>query len=85
MKELGRLAKRTRDRAEARVRLTDRELGMPRVPSARPHGRSRWPRDSGLSPRTMDSHIQKLYRKLGVRNRVQAISRATTLRLIELG
>ena len=38
----------------------------------------------GLSPRTVDTHIAKLYRKLGVKNRVQAISRATSLRLIDV-
>jgi DNA-binding NarL/FixJ family response regulator len=39
----------------------------------------------GLSPRTVEAHIAKLYRKLGVRNRVQAISRAVSLGLIRIG
>jgi DNA-binding CsgD family transcriptional regulator len=38
----------------------------------------------GLSPRTVDTHIAKLYRKLGVKNRVQAISRAAALGLIDI-
>jgi DNA-binding NarL/FixJ family response regulator len=39
----------------------------------------------GLSPRTVEAHLAKLYRKLGVRNRVQALSRAASLGLVEIG
>ena len=38
----------------------------------------------GISPRTVESHVEKLYRKLGVSTRMQAVSRAATLGLIEL-
>jgi DNA-binding CsgD family transcriptional regulator len=38
----------------------------------------------GISPRTVETHVAKLYRKLGVRTRVQAVSRAAQLGLIEL-
>jgi DNA-binding NarL/FixJ family response regulator len=38
----------------------------------------------GISPRTVESHVGKLYRKLGVSTRMQAVSRAATLGLIEL-
>ena len=38
----------------------------------------------GISPRTVESHMAKLYRKLDVRTRVQAVSRAVSLGLIEL-
>jgi DNA-binding NarL/FixJ family response regulator len=38
----------------------------------------------GISPRTVETHVAKLYRKLGVRTRVQAISRAATLGLVDL-
>lgn len=38
----------------------------------------------GLSPRTVEAHVAKLYRKLGVSNRVQAVSRAVSLGLIDL-
>lgn len=38
----------------------------------------------GLSPRTVETHIAKVYRKLGVANRVQAISRAASLGLVEI-
>ena len=37
----------------------------------------------GISPRTVETHVAKLYRKLGVRTRVQAVARAAHLGLIE--
>jgi DNA-binding NarL/FixJ family response regulator len=37
----------------------------------------------GISPRTVETHVAKLYRKLGVRSRVQAVARAAQLGLIE--
>jgi DNA-binding CsgD family transcriptional regulator len=37
----------------------------------------------GISPRTVETHVAKLYRKLGVRTRVQAVGRAVQLGLIE--
>jgi DNA-binding CsgD family transcriptional regulator len=37
-----------------------------------------------ISPRTVETHVAKLYRKLGVRTRVQAVARAAQLGLIEL-
>jgi DNA-binding NarL/FixJ family response regulator len=38
-----------------------------------------------ISPRTVETHVAKLYRKLGVHTRVQAVSKAAQLGLIELG
>jgi DNA-binding NarL/FixJ family response regulator len=38
----------------------------------------------GISPRTVESHAAKLYRKLGARSRVQALGRAAALGLIDL-
>lgn len=37
----------------------------------------------GISPRTVETHVAKLYRKLGVRTRVQAVARAAQLGLID--
>lgn len=37
-----------------------------------------------ISPRTVESHASTVYRKLGVRSRVQAVSRAASIGLIEL-
>jgi len=38
-----------------------------------------------LSPRTVETHLANAYRKLGARNRVQALSRASNLGLIRIG
>jgi DNA-binding CsgD family transcriptional regulator len=37
-----------------------------------------------ISPRTVETHVAKLYRKLAVRSRVQAVARASSLGLIDL-
>jgi two-component system response regulator DevR len=39
----------------------------------------------GISPRTVERHVGKLYRKLTARGRVEAISRGSALGLIDLG
>jgi two-component system nitrate/nitrite response regulator NarL len=82
--ELGRMARRTRDRAHAKGRLTDRELEILEYVALGLTVKQVATRLE-VSPRTIESHIARLYRKLGVRNRVQAISRAASLRLIRLG
>jgi len=38
-----------------------------------------------LSPLTVKNHVQKILRKLDVRNRAQAVSKATAMRLIDYG
>lgn len=38
----------------------------------------------GISPRTVEAHIAKLYRKLGVKTRIQAVARAAALGLIDI-
>jgi DNA-binding NarL/FixJ family response regulator len=38
----------------------------------------------GISPRTVESHIASLYRKLGASSRVQVVAKADALGLIEL-
>ncbi len=81
--ELGRLAARSREAAEVRASLTDRELEILELVS-RGMSVKQVAKRLGLSARTIESHIAKLYRKLGVRNRVQAVSRAASLGLIDL-
>jgi DNA-binding NarL/FixJ family response regulator len=82
--QLGRMARRTRDRAEAKARLTERELEILEYLALGLTVKQVATR-LAVSPRTIDSHTGRVYRKLGVRNRVQAISRAAALDLIELG
>ena len=82
--ELGRRARRAREVADARAHLTQRELEILEYVSLGLTVRQVATR-LGLSPRTVETHLAKLYRKLGVRNRVQALSRATALGLIDLG
>lgn len=38
----------------------------------------------GISPRTVEAHVAKLYRKLAVHTRLQAVARAASLGLLEL-
>jgi DNA-binding NarL/FixJ family response regulator len=84
VEELGRLAKRTREVSGVRASLTERELQILEHVSLGLTIKQVATRLE-LSPRTVESHVAKLYRKLGVRNRVQAISRAASLGLIRIG
>jgi len=81
--ELLRLARRTRARAEADARLTDRELEILEYLALGLTVKQVATR-LGVSPRTIDSHVERLYRKLGARNRVEVIARAASLRLVSL-
>jgi DNA-binding NarL/FixJ family response regulator len=81
--ELCRLARRKRELAQARATITERELEILEYLSLGLTVKQVAKR-LGVSPRTIDSHVARLYRKLGVRNRVQAISRAAALELIDL-
>jgi DNA-binding NarL/FixJ family response regulator len=83
MGALGRLARRAREGADVEAGLTPRERQVLDLLSA---GLTIGQIGSrlGISPRTVETHVAKLYRKLGVRTRVQAISRAATLGLVDL-
>jgi two-component system, NarL family, response regulator DevR len=83
MGALGRMARRAREGAEVEAGLTPRErqvLELLGGGSTIGQIASRL----GISPRTVETHVAKLYRKLGVRTRVQAIARAATLGLVDL-
>jgi DNA-binding CsgD family transcriptional regulator len=82
--ELGRLARQAREVSGAAAHLTERELEILRLVADGLSVKQVASR-LALSPRTVESHLGKLYRKLGARNRVQALSRAASLRLIDLG
>ena len=81
--ELGRFAQRARQGSELRSSLTPREheilILIGRGLTMRQMGTR-----LGISPRTVETHVAKLYRKLEVRTRVQAVSRAVSLGLLDL-
>lgn len=80
---LGRMARRAREGAEVAAGITAREhqvLGL----LSEGHTMRQIATRLSISPRTVETHVAKLYRKLGVRTRVQAVSRAATLGLVEL-
>ncbi len=82
--ELGRLARRARETSGLAGSITPRELEVLGHLSRGLTMRQVATR-LGVSIRTVETHVAKLYRKLGASNRVQAIAKATDLRLIELG
>ena len=81
--ELGRYARTAREGSVVVSLLTARELEILRLVS---EGLTMSSVASRLviSPRTVETHVAKLYRKLGVRTRVQAVARAVSLGLIDL-
>ena len=81
--ELGRLARHAREASALASSVTPRELQILECVSEGLTIRQVASR-LGVSPRTVDAHIGKIYRKLGVTNRVRAIGRATELGLIDL-
>ncbi len=82
--QLGSLARQTREASGAKSNLTEREIEILEYVAVGLTVKQVASR-LGLSPRTVETHLAKLYRKLGVRNRVQALSRAATLGLVDLG
>ena len=80
---LGRFAKRAREGAEVAAELTAREHQVLELLSDG-HTMRQIATRLSISPRTVETHVAKVYRKLGVRTRVQAVSRAATLGLVEL-
>jgi DNA-binding NarL/FixJ family response regulator len=82
--ELGRFARRTREGAEVAARLTSRELEILTL-LADGLTMRQVARRLAISPRTVETHVAKIYRKLGVRTRVQAVARAASIGLIKLG
>jgi DNA-binding NarL/FixJ family response regulator len=83
VRELGTFARLAREGSEVRATLTPREHEVLML-----IGRGLTMRQMatrlGISPRTVETHVAKLYRKLDVRTRVQAVSRAVSLGLIDL-
>jgi DNA-binding NarL/FixJ family response regulator len=80
---LGQLARRAREGADVAAGLTQRERQVLALVS---EGLTvgQVATRLGISPRTVETHVAKLYRKLGVRTRLQAVSRAAALGLVDL-
>jgi DNA-binding NarL/FixJ family response regulator len=83
IRALGVMARRAREGADVAARLTQRERQVLELLSAGLTGGQIASR-IGISPRTVETHVAKIYRKLGVRTRVQAVSRAAAMGLVEL-
>lgn len=81
--ELGRLVRSARENSDVRVAMTSRELEILQY-LALGLSVKQVAKRLGLSARTVETHIGNTYRKLGVANRVQAVSRAASLGLIEI-
>jgi two-component system nitrate/nitrite response regulator NarL len=81
--ELGRFARQARESSEVVGSLTPRELEILGL-LAEGLTTGQIGRRLSISPRTVETHVAKLYRKLAVRTRVQAIAKAASLGLIEL-
>jgi DNA-binding NarL/FixJ family response regulator len=80
--QLSRRARQAREETGAHPNLSAREIGVLEY-AARGFTVGQIARRLGLSPRTVETHLGNAYRKLGVRNRVQALARASGLELIE--
>ena len=81
--ELGIYVRRSRDGAEVDQDITGRQreiLGL----LADGFTISQIGRRLAISPRTVETHVANLYRKLSVRTRLQAIARAASLGIIDL-
>ncbi|MDP9300036.1 MAG: response regulator transcription factor, partial [Actinomycetota bacterium] len=84
LRQLGRMARQAREVSAVASTITARErevLGLISEGLSTRQVASRL----NLSSKTVETHIGKLYRKLGARTRVQALSRAVELGLIDLG
>jgi len=82
--ELGRFARQARESSEVAGTITPRERQILQL-LAEGLTMRQVARRLGISPRTVETHVAKLYRKLDVRTRVQAIARAASIGLIDLG
>ncbi len=84
MRELGRMARSARDATRVAGLLTGREVEVLQLLSEglTLHQVARRLR---ISPRTVETHVRKTYRKLGVHNRVQALREAANLGVVRIG
>ncbi len=83
VQELGRLARAARAGSRAALNLTRRELTILQLCAEGLTLRQVGTR-LGISHRTVEWHVAKVYRKLEVKTRVQAMAKAASLGLVEL-
>lgn len=81
---LGRFARQAREGSVVEATLTPREQEILLL-LAEGLTTQQISRRLGISARTVEAHVAKLYRKLSVHSRVQAIARAASLGLLEPG
>jgi DNA-binding NarL/FixJ family response regulator len=81
--ELGKFAQTAREGSRVHTTLTarEREILLLLAEGLTIHQIGR---RLGISPRTVETHVAKLYRKLAVRTRIQAMAKAASLGLIDL-
>jgi DNA-binding NarL/FixJ family response regulator len=83
MNELGRLVRSARESTRAASLLTAREVEVLQL-LAEGMTHQVVARRLRISPRTVETHVRKSYRKLGVHNRVQAIREAASLGVVTI-
>ena len=83
VREFGRYVRNARESARLAGTVTEREREILAL-LAEGMTMRQVGRRLGISPRTVESHVGKLYRKLGVGSRVQAVARGAAYGLIDL-
>jgi two-component system, NarL family, response regulator NreC len=81
--ELRRFARRTQAASTVRSPVTVREREILAL-VAEGFTTHQIGRRLGISPRTVESHMAKLYRKVGAKSRIQVVARAVALGLLDL-
>ena len=79
---LGRMARELRETSRVAASLTEREVDVLRL-LAKGLSNRQAARALGVSPKTIESHISNLHRKLGTKTRVETVGRALALGLVE--
>jgi DNA-binding NarL/FixJ family response regulator len=83
MRELGRIVRTARESTQVATLLTAREVEVLQL-LAEGMTHQVVARRLRISPRTVETHVRKTYRKLGVHNRVQAIREAASLGVVTI-
>jgi DNA-binding NarL/FixJ family response regulator len=84
MRELGRMVRGARESTQPTALLTAREIEVLQL-LAEGMTLHQVARRLRISPRTVETHVRKTYRKLGVHNRVQALRQAASLGVVKVG